>query len=232
MDVEYIIIIVIIIISVSFFLNYFFSNKAIIKRKLNKAAPRSIRSIRNGNIAKLIGSIEFVDEPLISPLSKRKCSYYYVHVEEKVSSGKSSHWETIIEETKSNKFVIKDRENYAFINDKKIKSYIVQDRNYSSGIFHDADESLKKYLLQYGIDSEGFLKINKSIRYKEGILEKGEKVAVLGLCKWQRADELGLPEHYKDVLTVSSPKDEYIYLSDDPDTTKINATQYHTKNYR
>jgi len=42
---------------------------------------------------------------------------------------------------------------------------------------------LKSTLIVIGFKSEGFLGFNKSIRYKEGILENGEEIAVFGKGK-------------------------------------------------
>ncbi|BAX82142.1 hypothetical protein [Labilibaculum antarcticum] len=203
----------------------FFSKKAIIKRKLKKSVLRKIADFKDGELARIVGTVEFVDAPLLSPLSNRKCSYYYVHIEQKVSSGKNSKWKTIIEEEISNKFLIREETSCAFINDSKIKSYIVQDESYSSGFFTDASENLENYLASKGYKSEGSWGFNKTLRYKEGILEEGEKIAVFGMGEWKDAAELNLPEKYGQVLAIKSSAEDSIYLSDDPDTTEKNTAK-------
>ena len=75
--------------------NLFFTKKAIVKRKLRKAESKKITEFLEGDIAKVIGRVEFVGEPMISPLSSRECAYYHIIVEQKVSSGKSSNWKKI-----------------------------------------------------------------------------------------------------------------------------------------
>ncbi|WP_320018768.1 hypothetical protein [Labilibaculum manganireducens] len=203
----------------------FFSKKAIIKRKLKKSELRKIADFKDGELARIVGTVEFVDAPLLSPLSNRECAYYYVHVEQKVASGKSSKWKTIIEEEISNKFLIKEETSYAFINDKRIKSYIVQDESYSTGFFSDATENFENYLNSKGYKSEGSWGFNKTLRYKEGILEQGEKVAVFGKGEWKDAASLNLPEKYGRILAITSSTEDAIYLSDDPDTTEKNPAK-------
>lgn len=203
----------------------FFSKKAIIKRKLKKSDLRKIRDFKDGELARIVGTVEFVDAPLLSPLSNRECSYYYVHIEQKVGSGKNSKWKTIIEEEISNKFLIREGDNYAFLNDKRVKSYIVQDKSYSTGFFTDATENLENYLASKGYESEGSFGFNKTLRYKEGILEQGEKIAVFGKGEWKDAASLNLPETYGKILEITSSSEDAIYLSDDPDTTVKNATK-------
>ena len=195
---------------------------------------RKIAEFKSGDVAKIVGKVEFVDEPLIAPLSKRKCSLYYIQVKQKVSSGKSSHWKTIIEETVSCKYVIKEDDSYAYINDKFPKCYIVQDRNYSSGFMNDAEEDIEKYLISKGHKSEGFLGLNKTLRYKEGVLEDGEEIAVFGKGDWEDAAKLNLPEKYGRVLVITSTNDEAVYLSDDTSTTKKKVIKRYAaeKNYK
>ena len=57
---------------------------------------------------------------------------------------------------------------------------------------------------------------NKTIRYKEGVLEKDEQVAIYGKGKWTKASALNLPERYGNILEITAPEGENVYLSDDP----------------
>lgn len=207
----------------------FYNKKAVIKRKLKNAELKRLNEFRDGNVARVVGKVEYTDEPLIAPLSGRECAYYYVIVEQEKSSGNSSSWHTLIEEEVAGDFVIRDDSNYALINSCKIKSYIVQDRNYKSGFLNDASLKLEKYLNSKGHESENMLGLNKTLRYKEGILEKGERIAVYGKGVWQSATALGLHEKYGRVLTISSNDDEKVYLSDDPDTTHATTEKTNMK---
>ncbi|MBS2212297.1 hypothetical protein KEM09_12850 [Carboxylicivirga mesophila] len=198
----------------------FFNKKALIKRKLKKAVLKHLSDFRDGDVAKVVGTVEFADEALVAPLSNRKCAYYHVLVEQKVSSGKSSHWKKLIEEEVTGKFVIRDGADYACIGRGQLKSYIVQDRNFSSGFMNDASEQLEWYLNHKGYESENMLGFNKTLRYREGILEEGEEIAVLGKGVWKTPQSLNLPESYGRVLEIAEDADIPVYLSDDPSTTK------------
>lgn len=172
----------------------------------------------SGEIAKVVGKVEYVDKPLIAPLSGRSCAYYHVLIEQKISSGKSSHWKTIIEEEVAERFVIRDGKYCAHINSKNVKSYLVEDIEYSSGFLKDATEVLEKYLRNNGQESVGMLGLNKTLRYKEGVLEQGEIIALIGRGEWKNASQEQLPDSYGRILVISSTEEEAIYLSDDPDT--------------
>jgi len=197
---------------------YFFSKKAVVKRNLKKAPHKSLQQFRSGETARIIGKVECVDEPLIAPLSGRKCAHYYIHVQQHVSSGKSGHWKTLIEEEVSNTFVIRDGDKCAIIREQNIKSYIVEDKTYASGFMNNPTENLVVYLKKHSHESETYFGFNKKIRYHEGILEPGEQTAVLGKGTWKRAQEIGLPEHYYEVLVITANDKGKLYLSDDPGT--------------
>ena len=208
------------------FISLYFSKKAIIKRKLKRATYRRFTEIRRGEVAKLVGTVQFIDEPLKAPLSGRRCAYYHVLVEQRVSSGKSSHWKTIIEEEASSKFVLREGSRYAFIRSEKIKSYIVDDVKYKSGLWEDASRPLERYLNSHRIKSITSLGFNKTIRYREGVLEENEEVAVLGTGEWHNASDLGLPPQMERVLLIQSPQEDAVYLSDSPDTVKTSDSRF------
>lgn len=202
------------------FFALYFSKKAMIKRKLKRATYRRFAEIRRGEVAKLVGKVQFIDEPLVAPLSGRRCAYYHVVVEQRVSTGKSSHWKTIIEEEATSKFVLREETRYAYIKSNKIKSYVVDDIEYKSGLWEDASNELERYLNDHQLESTGLLGFNKTIRYREGVLEENEEVAVLGTGDWRNASELGLPSELDRVLLIRSPQNDALYLSDSPETVK------------
>lgn len=150
--------------------DYFFSKKAIVKRKLKKANYRKLSTFRENEMAKIVGHVEIINEPLISPLAHRKCVHYYILVEKQSSSGESTTWVEIIEEEVSQKFLIREDDVYAYINSKNIKRYVVRDKEFSSGFGNDATQRLEAYLNSKGNKSEGFFGFNKSLRYFEGVL--------------------------------------------------------------
>ncbi len=201
-----------------------FSKTAIIKRKLKKANGVKISMFQEGEVAKVVGQIKYINPPLITPLSKRKCSYYSITVEHRVSSGKSSRWETVIEEEKAQDVVIKDGNSYALIDTSLIKSHLIPDQQYSSGTFNDATQELEEFLAKHNFKSTDFFGLNRTLRYYEGVLEEGEVVAVLGKGNWKRKAEVKLDIPTEKILVISKKDDEEgVYLSDDPVTTIENT---------
>ncbi len=220
---QYIFFVIVVVVVAIIILSQVFNKKARIKRKLKKAELKKIGEFKDNEIARIVGKVELVEKPLFAPLSYRECSFYYVHVEQKVSSGKSSRWSTIIEEEVAGRLLIREGDHCALINDDHLKCYIVQDERFSSGFMNDATGNLENYLNSKGYESEGFLGFNKTLRYNEGILEPDEKIAVYGKGIWRDALELDLPENYGRVLEVVAHEGVAVYLSDDPNTTLKSA---------
>jgi len=196
----------------------YFSRKAVVRRKLKKAAGVKISDFLTGDIAKIVGHVEIAGDALIAPLSGRKCAYYPVLVEQLVSNGKNSYWKKLIEEEVSGTFVIRDGRYRAHIDSSsKLKTYLIQDVEFSSGLGNNATERLENYLKANGTKSENILGFNKKLRYKEGVLERGECMAVVGRGEWKFAREMSLPDSFGKILVISSTDKEPVYLSDDPD---------------
>ncbi|BDX39517.1 hypothetical protein CYCD_28720 [Tenuifilaceae bacterium CYCD] len=221
MEPEYFLLIgVLVLVAVIVFFRCYLSRKAVVRRKLKNAIDKHISGFMNGDIAKIVGMVDIVGKPLYAPLSGRKCAYYYVLVEQRVSNGKSTYWKTIIEEERAGEFLLKDGRYCAHINTQKVKSYLVQDRIYTSGFMEDATEVLEKYLCAHGHKSENFIGLNKSLRYKEGVLEQGEVVAAMGRGEWKDAAQFNLSITLDRVLVIAATDDEPVYLSDDPATVR------------
>src|ERR1043166_4733241 len=161
----------------------FFNKKARIKRKLQKMPLRMFSEVMTGEEAKICGTIHYSGKTVIAPLSGRKCSYYHFQVEQKVRRGKNTHWEIIVNEEAEGDVVIRDGRSYAHVKATGSKSYVVDDSKSNSGFMKDTSEHLEKLLTQRGIKSTNWLGMNKTIRYKEGVLEEGETVVVAGMMR-------------------------------------------------
>ena len=198
----------------------FFTNNARIRRKLLKTPVTKLSEFKSGAAGKIKGKVEIIGDPIIAPLSQRKCAYYHVVIKQRKRNANGTYWKTIIEKEVSGTFVIKDGNDYAYIESGKIESYIILDKVYNSGLGKDAHPVLEAYLKSHGYNTQGTFGLNNRISYKEGILEKGEVITVLGKGEWKDAQQAGLPASYKNILAMSPDKGKYIYLSDDPDVVK------------
>lgn len=223
METNFFIVIIAVVVLGIIIYGIFFSDKAIVKRKLKNTPYKPILQVKENEYVKIIGKVDLIDEPLIAPLSNRKCAHYFVHVEEEVGDDDSTEWRTLIKQTESCNYRINDRDAYAVIQTQHIKNYIVEDCTYKSGTFNDAKPQLEHFLQMHGHKSTGFLGLNKTLRYKEGILEPDEMVAVCGTGNWKSPSDIGFPDSGHQILVLSGTKEAPVYLSDDTDTTAKNS---------
>ncbi len=218
MNHEYILFAILGVAILIFFLAFYFSDEAIIKRKLRNAQKSPIALCKENELVKIVGKVETIETPLVAPLSKRNCAYYHVEVEKKVSSGKNSYWKKIIDEEKKIKFILREGKDVVIVHMDHVASFVTKDAEYRSGFLNDATKNLETYLRKHGHDPTGFLGFNTTLQYKEGILEEKESVAVIGRCYWSDGKTEGLPEDYKKVLVIAGTAKEPVYLSDAPET--------------
>ena len=219
-----IIILVVCVIALIAFLIYYFLPKTIILRRLKKLPYSKIGSLQNHKYSKIEGKALNVETPLIAPLSKRKCVYYKIMIQKKVSSGKSSHWSTVVEEDLIQDFFVEQAGERLLIfpknKPKNYYDYLVTDKTTNSGSFNDPTPEFKALLKKYNIDSEGFFGFNKQLRYYESIIEVGERITVAGFVKWVAFENPIADYNYSRVASLVAKNKTKILITDSPKALK------------
>jgi len=203
------------------FCAYYFSAKNVIIRTLSKIPNKPASSLKTNELSKVSGKALHVKEPLIAPYSNRKCVFYQIIIEQKVSSGKSSHWKTLVKEERFQEFFIQTTNDFVIIKPQEHpKNYIchlVKDKEQSSGTFNDPTPQFQSVLNRYHINAQNFFSFNKRLRYKEGIIEIGEEVTVAGIAKWKTLSE-PIPEYpYSKIASLESLDKQKIIITDLPE---------------
>jgi hypothetical protein len=153
----------------------------VLKRKhdvITGVETSSVTALRKG-LAEIKGKVVAGESALNSPLSNLPCVYYRFKVEQERSSGKSSNWQTIIDDRQFVEFGIQDPTGTAYVNLKGAELKFQTDWKGSSGIFNRAPEDIEKVLNGYDTTSKSFI-FQKNLRYKETVLEPGDEVYCLG----------------------------------------------------
>lgn len=194
-----------------------FSTKNVIIREFKKGRRKSINSIKENEYVKIIGNAKHVNTPLTAPLSGRQCVYYHVIVEVKGDK----NWRRIINDVQSQDFFIKTSTEMGivksdFMQKGTSKCHLVKDYKENSGFRNDAPDKLEAYLERHNKKSTGFLGINKTIRYTEGIIELDEKIGVKGIAKWKSLKEPIEGYSYSKILTLEGTKKEKLLITDEP----------------
>jgi len=200
----------------------YMSPRQVAKRALGAVQLVPIARASEGSLVKVTGRLSIVGEPLRAPLSGRECAAWHVEVDQHESSGDGGgSWKNIIWETSAGTFLFQDSTGRAIVNALGARLVLVLDAHFKSGTFNDARPQLEAYLTSHGHESTGFLGFNKAIRYREGALEAGEEVTVLGQAHWEPDPDPHAPSQgYRQramrlVLDIPSGEAEMI-VSDDP----------------
>lgn len=208
---------IVLLVGLVFLFRYLFSRKMVVKRGLSDAGEKLIGDFSDGDSGKVMGKVVFPGKTLTAPLSKRRCVWYHVVVEQMHQSRNSAdNWRTIIEEEEQGDVVLFDGTNYAAVDTTDVKSYLDPDVRYTTGTFVDASPALEKFLEQRGWSSTTFLGFNKEMRYREAVLEKDEVFTVAGKGHWVDNEELQLNIPAEKVLVISATH-RPVYVSDDAD---------------
>lgn len=215
---------VIIIIGGIAFLIYYYSPKTIILRRLKKLPTQRIGSLRTNTYSKIEGKALAIEDPLVAPLSKRKCVFYKIEIEKKVSSGKSSHWKTIVEEERIQEFFVEQNsERIVVLTERQPKNYydyLVTDKETSSGTFNNPTPEFNALLESYNIKPEGFLGFNKQLRYSEAIVEVGERITVAGYIQWMDLETRIAGYSYSKIASLTAKGKDKILITDSPEALR------------
>lgn len=200
----------------------YYNIKNKITRKLKNLPEKRITSIKTNEYAKIIGKAGILDKTITAPISKRKCLYYQVIIEQQKSySENQTLWKTIIEEEKYIPFLIESKGEKAIIEDIDPKNkmiYLVKDVQKSSGFLSNAPQELEDFLKTYGKKSKGLLGFNKTMRYTEGIIEVDEVIAVMGVGHWKKTDHI-IDRYSSDTLHLYGDKKQKLIITDNPKVT-------------
>lgn len=199
----------------------YFSRDVRIKRAIRRAPRQDIATFPDGGVGKLVGTVEHGANVLTAPLSGRACVYYLVEVEEYRKHGKSGRWYTIIREVEASAFYLRDATGRALIHAAGAEVAVIKDNHSRSGTFDDATPAEEAFLQRHNRQSKGWF-FNKSLRYKEGVLEQGETVAVFGGGTWRINPDPAAGGSYREMakeLVVRAGPSAPLLISDDPSTT-------------
>jgi hypothetical protein len=201
--------------------HHFFNRAARVKRALGKVPRGRIGSAVEGEVVKVVGRIDYLEEPLTSPLSGRRCAYYELTIEEMRGGGRSSQWVTVVQEASGRDFLLRDGSGTALVRPALAEVAVHKDEHHISGALKDATPELEALLERHGQKSTGTLGFNRKLRYDEGVLEAGEHAAVCGRAMRWRPGAAGgadreVPGGQVIRLLFEQRVETPLYISDDP----------------
>lgn len=158
--------------------SFLWNEKARIRRELRSAPRIAIGHLEEGRTGRLVGKVGD-GQTLQAPLTGRSCVFYEATVEQYRSSGKSGAWKEVAREVRGVPFVLDDGTGRAIVDPSGARVAVDIDMTTRSGTFDDATPVEEEFLARHGLRSAGWV-FNKSLRYREGVIEIGETIAVMG----------------------------------------------------
>jgi len=218
------------IVLIIIFVSFYFNKKNVIKRSLTKIPFRSATNLKTNELSKLYGKALHVKEPLIAPYTLRRCVFYQIKIQQKVKSGKSSRWKTLVEEEFMQDFFLENNGDMVIIkpiaNPKNYKCFLVKDSTQRSGSFNEASPKFKTLLDAYNIDSTNWLGFNKTLKYEEGVIEIGEYITVAGIAKWKSLNEPIAEYPYSKIAQLESTPSQKLIITDLQETFPKNKKRH------
>ena len=202
-----------------------FSERARHRRAIKRAPLVSLGDVMEGASVRVTGTVVAAsDELKEAPLSGRPCVLYDVEVDQRRNQGRNSAWVPVIREKDFvASFWLEDDSGRALVQFDWPEVVLTRDANFRSGILKEPKPRLREYLSSHGESAQGIV-FNKDLRYREGALEPGEQVTVLGVAHLEPdPDPAATADGYRGRamrLVLRSPEDGEMLLSDVPDLTK------------
>lgn len=198
---------------VSTIVHHFSPEQKMIRHFKNMPHMR-IQDAAPGQDVRILGNVAVDGQEFISPFTKRRCVYYEAIVEE---SNDNDSWNVIAREVQGASFFVEDASARALVKLENLKIDAHKDGEFTSGFMEDPSQHLEEFLARHGLKSEGKY-FNRTLRYREGILEPREAIAVLGRVRWEADPE---PRHaglgYRDVpkrAVMEPPTEGSVWVSD------------------
>jgi hypothetical protein len=189
---------------------YFFK-----KKQLIADIPTSkIRSIAMG-LVEIFGKVIPIKKRLLkSPFTEKECVYYQFTIEEYRSSGKNSHWVTIKKGEQRDLFYLKDDTGRVLIDPTGANIEARMDFECRSGFRNDPPEQVIRFLTENNLAHEGFLGLNKTMRYRETIIVPDDILYIMGTAGENPFKKEVIANHVDSIMIQKGKYEKQYYISD------------------
>jgi hypothetical protein len=157
-----------------------------VRQAVRVAARRRIGEVKSGEVARITGRVQSAGEPLIAPLSGRKCAYYEAIVGEQHQGGKRD-----LVRAAGHEFLLRDASGIALVRLEKAQILLEYGVSGTSNVLlsdRPVPGEVRAFLARNGFDEARF---SQWLYWREGALVEGEIVTVVGRGRWEDASADG-----------------------------------------
>jgi hypothetical protein len=194
------------------------------KRLMEDIPTSTIRAIAPG-LVEITGQV--VDWQLKeAPFTLKPCGYFEYEVEQYVSSGKNSHWETILKgDSKTHSFYVKDDTGTVLVKPWDSKVIISDPYVLKTGTFTDVPQNIVDFLQQRNISIRGFFGFEKTLRFTERHFLPGQTLFVMGTCE-QSPSPVAIPPEgaLKDIAIEKGSRSGDLFILSDESQKQLESS--------
>jgi len=219
------------------------------KQMIENTPTSKIRSLAMG-LVEIFGQVmPFEKKILKSPFSGKECVYYKYAIEEHRKGGKGRMWTNIMmgenpqvfspggggwvpikTDEGRTVFYLKDNTGKVLVDPKGAKIEITADFEYNSGFGKDPPANVIEFLQKNGISHEGFFGMNKEMRFREYIIEPGNKLYIMGTAGDNPYVEEGsATEHVDDVMIHKGENEKLYFISDSQEKDIVSKLRWKSR---
>lgn len=159
-------------------IHWYFSEDQKNARALSALRTTPIRDVKSGDIVRIEGRVRVIEPVLNAPLTGRACVHYDLQVEKQASKNRM---ERVIGETKSVPFAVEDDSGVATVEVTSFQATVELDRDETP---REPTAAQLKLLQAHKLDDRSAFGLRKQLTFREGVLEAGERVVVMGRARW------------------------------------------------
>lgn len=214
--------------SVLFIVGVYFHKR---KRLIADTPTSKIRSLAMGLVEIFGQVIPLQNKVFKSPFTDNDCVYYRYTIEEYKSSGKNSHWVTIKKEEQRTLFYLKDDTGEVLIDPTGAQIDAKKDFEFQSSLGKDPPQQVIRFLTTHHLSHEGFLGLNKTMRYQETIIAPNDSLYIMGTAGENPYKKEGQVHNVESIMIQKGTLEKHYYISDKPEKqilTQLSLATYGT----
>ncbi len=213
---------------VLFIVGVYFQRK---KRLIADTPTSKIRSLAMGLVEIFGQVVPLKNNVFKSPFTDNDCVYYRYTIEEYKSSGKNSQWVTIKKEEQRTLFSLKDETGMVLVDPTGAQIDAKKDFEFQSSLGKDPPEQVIRFLTTHHLSHEGFLGLNKTMRYQETIIAPNDSLYIMGTAGVNPYKKEVQTNNAESIMIQKGAIEKHYYISDKPEKqilTQLTLATYGT----
>jgi len=191
------------------FVYWYRSSRQWIRRKLAKLKRTPIGELKEGELARVIGTVKELDHTVVAPVSGAKCVYYHAVVDRRLNG----EWQRLIDQVHGIPFILEDDTGYVYVDATRAQLTTQHLRFYPATY---PDPIFDRFLVANGVP----VMLKANLRVHEMRIDVGATFCVLGAGVADVDPKAAHPETYRGDratrLRLAGGKKYPLVISDDP----------------